>query len=174
MNALTIKVNENAQPAVFTPKLNYGFYTQTRDDKALSKDGQDGFSALVNGLLDGNVDMIVAFYYHALAWYKRNQPSETAVVDALEDTIFKDEETTDKAFDEIIKELQTVGFLARKLDEFIKKNDKTVETMENQIASMEDGRDKEQFELGITQINTTTTKLQTLMTSQESSPKPEE
>ena len=171
MQALTIQANPQAQPVVFTPKLNYGFYLQTRDDKSLSQNGQDGFSALINGLLDNNVDMIIAAYYHSLAWYKRNQPSETAVEEALETSIFGDEKTTVEAFYEILKDLQSNDFLARKLNEFIKNNDKLTETMEKHLASMKDEDEKDKMEIGMTQINDSTTKLQQLMTQQESSPK---
>ena len=157
MQALTVQVNPQAQPAVFTPKLNYGFYLQTRDDKSLAKNGQDGFSALVNGLLDENVDMIIAAYYHSLAWYKRNQPSEPAVEEALETAMFNDEKATDEAFDDILKSLQANDFLARK-----------------HVESMPDEDKKDQMEIGMTQIDDATTKLQQLMTSQESSPKQDE
>ena len=131
MQALTVQVNPQAQPAVFTPKLNYGFYLQTRDDKLLAKNGQDGFSALVNGLLDENVD-------------------------------------------DILKSLQANDFLARKLNEFIKNNDKLTATMKKHIESMTDEDKKDQMEIGMTQIDDATTKLQQLMTSQESSPKQDE
>ncbi|PWT30489.1 hypothetical protein DKZ27_06390 [Limosilactobacillus reuteri] len=174
MQALTIQANPQSQPAVFTPKLNYGFYLQTRDDKALSQSGQDGFSALVNGLLDNNVDMIIAAYYHSLAWYKRNQPSETAVEEALETAIFSDEKATDEAFDDILKDLQSNDFLARKLNEFIKSNDKLTAAMKKHIESMTDEDKKDQMEIGMSQIDDSTTKLQQLMTQQESSPKPDE
>lgn len=110
MQALTVQVNPQAQPAVFTPKLNYGFYLQTRDDKSLAKNGQDGFSALVNGLLDENVDMIIAAYHHSFAWYNRSQPSATAVEEALETAMFNDEKATDEAFDDILKSLQANDF----------------------------------------------------------------
>ena len=174
MQALTVQVNPQAQPAVFTPKLNYGFYLQTRDDKSLAKNGQDGFSALVNGLLDENVDMIIAAYYHSLAWYKRNQPSEPAVEEALETAMFNDEKATDEAFDDILKSLQANDFLARKLNEFIKNNDKLTATMKKHVESMPDEDKKDQMEIGMTQIDDATTKLQQLKTSQESSPKQDE
>lgn len=174
MQALTIQVNPQAQPAVFTPKLNYGFYLQTRDDKSLAKNGQDGFSALVNGLLDENVDMIVAAYYHSFAWLGRSQPSMTAVEAALENVVFNDEKATEEAFDDILKSLQTNDFLARKLNEFIKSNDKLTATMKKHIESMTDEDRKDQMEIGMLQINDSTTKLQQLMTPQESLPKQDE
>lgn len=168
MQALTIQVNPQTQPVVFTPKLNYGFYLQTRDDKALAENGQDGFSALVNGLLDEKVDMIIAAYYHSLAWYKRNQPSVTAVEEALETVMFNDEKATNAAFDDILKSLQTNDFLARKLNEFIKNNDKLTATMKKHINSMTDADKKDQMEIGMSQIDESTTKLQQLMMSQKS------
>ncbi|MCH5384942.1 hypothetical protein DKZ23_10020 [Limosilactobacillus reuteri] len=174
MQALTIQVNPQSQPAVFTPKLNYGFYLQTRDDKALSQSGQDGFSALVNGLLDEDVDMIVAAYYHSFAWLGRSQPSMTAVEAALENVMFNDEKATEAAFDDILKSLQTNDFLARKLNQFIKSNDKLTATMKKHIESMTDEDRKDQMEIGMLQINDSTTKLQQLMTPQESSPKQDE
>ena len=174
MQALTIQANPQAQPAVFTPKLNYGFYLQTRDDKSLAKNGQDGFSALVNGLLDENVDMIIAAYYHSLAWLGRSQPSVTAVEAALENVMFNDEKAAEEAFDDILKSLQTNDFLARKLNEFIKSNDKLTATMKKHIETMTDEDKKDQMEIGMSQIDDSTTKLQQLMTSQESSPKQDE
>lgn len=174
MQALTIQVNPQAQPAVFTPKLNYGFYLQTRDDKSLAKNGQDGFSALVNGLLDEDVDMIVAAYYHSFAWLGRSQPSMTAVEAALENVVFNDEKATEEAFDDILKSLQTNDFLARKLNQFIKSNDKLTATMKKHIESMTDEDRKDQMEIGMLQINDSTTKLQQLMTPQESLPKQDE
>lgn len=174
MQTLTIQVNPQAQPAVFTPKLNYGFYLQTRDDKSLAKNGQDGFSALVNGLLDEDVDMIVAAYYHSFAWLGRSQPSMTAVEAALENVVFNDEKATEEAFDDILKSLQTNDFLARKLNQFIKSNDKLTATMKKHIESMTDEDRKDQMEIGMLQINDSTTKLQQLMTPQESLPKQDE
>lgn len=174
MQTLTIQVNPQAQPAVFTPKLNYGFYLQTRDDKSLAKNGQDGFSALVNGLLDEDVDMIVAAYYHSFAWLGRSQPSMTAVEAALENVMFNDEKATEEAFDDILKSLQTNDFLARKLNQFIKSNDKLTATMKKHIESMTDEDRKDQMEIGMLQINDSTTKLQQLMTPQESLSKQDE
>lgn len=174
MQTLTIQPNPQAQAKTYDPKLNYGFYKQTRDDKSLAKNGQDGFSVLVNGLLDENVDMIIAAYYHSFAYFGRSQPSEVAVEQALETTIFADEKATDAAFDEILKELQSNDFLARKLNEFIKNNDKLTATMQKHIASMTDEDKKDQMEIGVDQINQSTTRLQELMTTPESSPKQDE
>lgn len=112
MQILNVQVNPTAPAQSFEPKLNYGFYLQTRDDKSLAKNGQDGFSALVNGLLDEDVDMIVAAYYHSFAWLGRSQPSVTAVEAALENVMFNDEKATEEAFDDILKSLQTNDFLA--------------------------------------------------------------
>lgn len=174
MQALTIQVNQNAQPAVYTPKLNYAFYKQVNKDEDLKGNNQGGFSALINGLLDGNVDMIVATYYHSLAYYKRNQPSEDAVEAALESTVFASDDDTSKAFDEIIEDMKQNDFLARKLSEFIKSNDKLSSTMEKHIASMTDEDKKDQYQIGMEQVQETTNKLQSLLTTQESSSKPEE
>lgn len=174
MEALTIQRNPQAEPVVYTPKLTFSFYQQCLKDQDLKEKGADGFSGLVNGLLDRSVDAIIAFYYHALAWYKRNQPSEAAVADALDDTIFKDEATTDAEFDAIIKELKSVNFLARKLDEFIKSNDKLTASLQQRIESMDDSdTQKTQFEVGVDQINDSSNRLQQLIQSPASSPKPE-
>ena len=78
--------------------MNFSFYKQTRDDKNLKGDYPDGFSALVDGLLNESVDAIVAAYFHSLAWYKRNQPSIDAVEEALESNIFASDEATDQAY----------------------------------------------------------------------------
>ena len=164
MQILNVQVNPTAPAQSFEPKLNYGFYLQTRDDKSLAKNGQDGFSALVNGLLDEDVDMIVAAYYHSFAWLGRSQPSVTAVEAALENVMFNDEKATEEAFDDILKSLQTNDFLARKLNQFIKSNDKLTATMKKHIESMTDEDRKDQMEIGMLQINDSTTKLQQLMT----------
>ena len=174
MQILNVQVNPTSPAQSFEPKLNYGFYLQTRDDKSLAKNGQDGFSALVNGLLDEDVDMIVAAYYHSFAWLGRSQPSVTAVEAALENVVFNDEKATEEAFDDILKSLQTNDFLARKLNQFIKSNDKLTATMKKHIESMTDEDRKDQMEIGMLQINDSTTKLQQLMTPQESLPKQDE
>lgn len=174
MQILNVQANPTAPAQPLEPKLNYGFYLQTRDDKSLAKNSQDGFSALVNGLLDEDVDMIVAAYYHSFAWLGRSQPSVTAVEAALENVMFNDEKATEEAFDDILKSLQTNDFLARKLNQFIKSNDKLTATMKKHIESMTDEDRKDQMEIGMLQINDSTTKLQQLMTPQESSPKQDE
>lgn len=174
MQILNVQANPTSPAQPFEPKLNYGFYLQTRDDKSLAKNGQDGFSALVNGLLDEDVDMIVAAYYHSFAWLGRSQPSTTAVEAALENVVFNDEKATEEAFDDILKSLQTNDFLARKLNQFIKSNDKLTATMKKHIESMTDEDRKDQMEIGMLQINDSTTKLQQLMTPQESLPKQDE
>ena len=169
MKTLNVQVNPTVLAQSFEPKLNYGFYLQARDDKSLAKNGQDGFSALVNGLLDEDVDMIIAAYYHSFAWYGRSQPSVTAVEAALENVMFNDEKATEEAFDDILKSLQSNDFLARKLNQFIKSNDKLTATIKKHIESMTDEDRKDQMEIGMSQINDSTTKLQQLMTPQESS-----
>ena len=175
MQTLTIQANPQAEPAVYTPKLTYSFYKQCQKDQELKDNGSDGFSGLVNGLLDQNVDAIVAFYYHALAWYKRNQPSESAVADALEDTVFKDEATTEAEFTSIVESLKSNNFLARKLDETVKNNDKLTEQLQKRIETMDDNdQQKTQYEIGIDQINDSTTRLQQMLQTPASSPKPED
>lgn len=173
MQTLMIRSNQNAQPAAYEPKLNFKFYRQTRDDKNLKSDGQDGFSALVDGLLNENVDMIISTYYHALAWYKSNQPSEDAVEEALASTIFVSDEATDKAFDDILNALKADGFLARKLSEFVKNQDKNADILQTRIEGMEDGDRREQLSIGLEEIKKENDKLKSLLASNESSPKPD-
>lgn len=88
--------------------------------------------------------------------------------------MFNDEKATEEAFDDILKSLQTNDFLARKLNQFIKSNDKLTATMKKHIESMTDEDRKDQMEIGMLQINNSTTKLQQLMTPQESLPKQDE
>lgn len=173
METLMIRPNAQAQPAAYEPKLNYKFYRQTRDDKDLKEDGRDGFSALVDGLLNENIDMIVATYYHAMAWYKRNQPSEDAVEEALASTVFASDEATDKAFDDILDDMQADGFLARKLSEFVKDQEKNADMVQAQIDKMEDGDRREQMIIGLDEITKETNKLKAKLASKQSSPKPE-
>lgn len=171
MENLTIQVGSQAQ--TFTPKLTYSFYKQTRDDKELQNNGQDGFSALVEGLLEENVDMIIAFYHHALAWYKRSQPSEDAVEEALEGTIFASDEATTKAFTDIIIELKKNDFLARKLNEYIKNSDKNMDAIQEQIDQTEDKDRRQQLTIGLQQMNDEISKLKDRLKTETSSPKPE-
>lgn len=174
MQSLQIKPNENAQPAVYEPKLNFKFYRQTRDDNELKDDNQDGFSALVAGLLDGNVDMLVEVYYHALAWYKRNQPSKEAVEDALDATVFASDEETDKAFDDIIVEMKNNNFLARKLSEYLKNANKNADMAQERIDSMDEKDDQRAtMEIGLKQITQDNEHLKSLLVSGDSSPKPD-
>lgn len=171
MEPLTIKANAQAQPMVYTPKLNYAFYTQTRDDKALKTDVTDGFSALVEGLLNENVDMIIAFYYHSLAYYKRSQPSESAVEEALEETIFTSDEKTTKAFEDIIHDLQKNDFLARKLNQYIKSNDKNMDAVQEQLDQTDDKDRRQQLTIGLQQLTDEINKLKALLAPAESLPK---
>lgn len=173
METLMIRPNPQAQPAAYEPKLNFKFYRQTRDDKDLKSDNQDGFSALLDGLLNENVDMIVATYYHALAWYKRNQPSEDTVEEALATTIFASDEATDKTFDDILDAMQADGFLARKLSEFVKNQEKNADMVQAQIDKMEDGDRREQMIIGLNEITKETNKLKAKLVSKQSSPKPD-
>ncbi|MCH3922385.1 tail assembly chaperone [Limosilactobacillus sp.] len=159
---------------VYQPKLNFSFYRQTRDDKELSNGNQDGFSALVEGLLSENVDVIVSTYYHALAWYKRNQPSETDVEEALEASVFASDEATDQAFADILNALKADGFLARKLREYVKNSDKNADMVQAQIDQTKDEERASQLSIGLKEITAETNKLKSLLASDESSPKPGE
>lgn len=174
MEALTIQVNPQVAPQVFTPKLNFAFYRQTRDDKELKDQYSDGFTTLVQGLLNENADMIIAFYYHALAWYKRNQPSETAVEAALEEKVFTSDEATDKAFNDILHELQKNDFLARKLSEFIKNQNKNMDAIQAQLDQTDDKDRRQNLELGLQQMTDELNKLKGLLATPESSLKPED
>lgn len=174
MEALMIKVNQNAQPAAYEPKLNFAFYKQTRDDEDLKgNDYPDGFSALVDGLLNESVDAIVAAYFHSLAWYKRNQPSVDAVEEALEATVFASDEATDKAFDDILGELKKDDFLARRLKQFIKDRNKNADMVQKQMEAEEDKSKRQQLSLGLEELTDEINKLKALLASNESSPKPE-
>lgn len=173
MQSLQIKPNENAQPAVYEPKLNYKFYKQARDDKQLATENQDGFSALVAGLLDENVDMIVDTYYHSFAWYRRNQPSRDAVEEALSSKIFASKEATDKAFMDILSEMKTDNFLARKLDEYLKKEDRNADMVQARIDSTDDKQEAGTMTIGLQQITKENDKLKSLIATDESSPKPD-
>lgn len=174
MEALMIKVNQNAQPAAYQPKLNFAFYKQTRDDKELKGDCPDGFSALVDGLLNESVDAIVAAYYHSLAWYKRNQPSIDAVEEALESNIFASDEATDQAFKDILDEMKKDDFLTRRLKQFIKDQNKNADMAQKQMEAEEDESKRQQLSLGLEQITEEINKLKSLLASNESSPKPED
>ncbi|MEE6637777.1 tail assembly chaperone [Limosilactobacillus pontis] len=174
MESLTIQTNPQATPQVFTPKLNFAFYRQTRDDKELKDQYSDGFTTLVKGLLNENADMTIAFYYHALAWYKRNQPSETAVEEALEEKVFANDEATDKAFNDILHELQKNDFLARKLSEFIKNQDKDMDAIQVKIDQTDDKNQRQNLEIGLQQMTDEVNKLKSLLATPESLPKPED
>lgn len=160
--------------AVYEPKLNYKFYRQTRDDKNLRDGSRDGFSSLVGSLLDEDVDAIVATYYHALAWYKRNQPSETDVEEALEATVFANDEATDKAFDDILDTLQANDFLARKLKQYVKDSDKNADMVQAQIDHTKDEDEASRLTIGLKQVTEETNKLRERLNQQDSSPKPED
>ena len=157
---------------VYEPKLNFAFYKQTRDDKSLKDNNSDGFSAVVNGLLEENVDMIVAVYYHSLAYYKRNQPTEDDVEAALEELIFVDDDKTNQAFADIFADLKAFGFLARKLSESLKELNRNADLIEKRINGMDDGTEKEKMLTGLEYMQTQIEKLKQLLTGQESSPKP--
>nr|DAQ57414.1 MAG TPA: tail assembly chaperone protein [Caudoviricetes sp.] len=156
------------------PKLNFQFYRQTRDDKELKDDNTDGFTNLVQGLLDGNVDMIVAAYYHSLAWYKRAQPAETDVEEALESTVFASDEATNAAFEDIIKSLNANDFLARKLSEFLKNSNKNADMVQEQIDQTDDKDRRQTMIIGLKSIQDDLNKLKGWMTSTESLSKPGE
>lgn len=160
--------------AVYEPKLNFKFYRQTRDDKELQDGRQDGFSALIGALLDEDVDAIVAAYYHALAWYRRNQPSESDVEEALESTVFVSDEATDKAFDDILDALQANDFLARKLRQYVKDSDKNADMVQKQIDQTKDEDKASNLAIGLKQLTAETNKLRNLLKSDESSPKPDD
>lgn len=174
MESLIIKVNKNAQPAAYEPKLNFAFYKQTRDDKELKGDYPDSFSALVDGLLNESVDAIVAAYFHSLAWYKRNQPSTDAVEEALEANIFASDEATDQAFKDILDEMKKDDFLTRRLKQFIKDQNKNADMAQKQMEAEEDESKRQQLSLGLEQITEEINKLKSLLASNESSPKPED
>lgn len=174
MEALLIRVNKNAQPAAYDPKFNFAFYKQTRDDKELKGDYPDGFSALVDGLLNESVDAIVAAYFHSLAWYKRNQPSIDAVEEALEANIFASDEATDQAFKDILDEMKKDDFLTRRLKQFIKDQNKNADMAQKQMEAEEDESKRQQLSLGLEQITEEINKLKSLLASNESSPKPED
>lgn len=171
MQALMIQTARDNQPAAYQPKLDFKFYRQTRDDKDLASANQDGFSALVEGLISGNVDSIISAYYHSLAWFKRNQPSETEVEEALEKSVFASDEATNAAFTDILDDLKSNDFLARKLTEFVKNQDKNADMVQTQIDQMEDGDKRDQLVIGLKQITKETDKLKRLLASNESSPK---
>lgn len=161
----------NINNLAMEPKLNFAFYRQTRDDKELKIGDTDGFTTLIQGLLDGNVDMIVAAYYHSLAHYKRAQPAESDVEEALEATVFKSDEDTTAAFDDIIKSLATNDFLARKLSEFIKSTNKNADLVQKQVEQTDDKERQQTLTIGLQQIQKSIDKLTTLL---QSSSKPAE
>ncbi|WP_295730701.1 tail assembly chaperone [uncultured Limosilactobacillus sp.] len=164
----------NINNLAMEPKLNFAFYRQTRDDKELQDENTDGFTNLIQGLVDGNVDMIVATYYHSLAHYKRTQPAEADVEKALEDTIFKSDEATDAAFEDIIKCLNANDFLARKLSEFIKNANKNADVVQDQIEQTDDKERRQTLTIGLKSLQANIDKLKEWMTSTESSSKPAE
>lgn len=164
----------NINNLAMEPKLNFAFYRQTRDDKELQDENTDGFTNLIQGLVDGNVDMIVASYHHSLAHYKRAQPSETDVEAALEATIFKSDEATNAAFEDIIKCLNANDFLARKLSEFIKNANKNADVVQDQIEQTDDKERRQTLTIGLKSLQDNINKLKEWMTSIESSSKPAE
>ena len=134
----TLNINNNA----YTPKFNFAFYKQVSKENAA--DNQDGFTMLVNDLLAGSVDAIVSAYYYGMAWYKHNQPSQGAIVNALSDTVFADEERTQKEFDNIIEEMKASNFLKAHLNQFVKDMDENMDLMQERVdKEADDNPDKD-------------------------------
>ncbi|MBT9655983.1 tail assembly chaperone [Lactiplantibacillus plantarum] len=145
-----------------TPKLNYAFANQVK--KELSENGRDGFDVLVDGLLDEDPDQIVNAYYYALAYFKRSQPSRDKVVEALEDTIFADDDKTNSAYSDIIQSLHADNFLARKLTSFVKGYNKILDIMQKKLESETEGSDQyNQDQLGMEQLQTQLDKLKKVL-----------
>lgn len=161
MENLTINGN------VYTPKFNFAFYKQI--SKEMANANTDGFSALVEKLLTGNVEAVIEAYYYSLAWYKRNQPSEDAVEEALEGTAFASDEATNEAIDDIIKTMHEDNFLARKLSEYIKNTENALDVLEERLDGMKDeindapNADKQNLEIGLKQMSAQLNKLKTLI-----------
>ena len=83
-------------------------------------------------------------YYYGMAWYKRNQPSQEAIVDALSDTVFADEERTQKEFDNIIEEMKASNFLKARLNQFVKDMDENMDLMQERVdKEADDNPDKD-------------------------------
>ncbi|QLL69599.1 tail assembly chaperone [Lactobacillus sp. 3B(2020)] len=159
---------------VYEEKLNYAFYNQLKNDPDLKTNTRDGFSNFIDKLLDGDLDMIIKFHWHALAWFKRNQPAENKVFEALEQTVFTDDEKTDQEITNIIEALKADGFLARKLSKYLKDLNKSADLIQKRIDGMEDGDKKDELEMGLEQIQDQIEQVKKLLAEPDSSPKPEE
>lgn len=155
MQQLTINNN------VYEPKFNFAFYKQVSKDMAT--DSQDGFTVLIQQLVSDDVSSIIKAYYYGMAWYKRNQPTMEQIEEALENTVFASDEETEKATEEILKDLAGNNFLARIISNYIKDTNNSLDIMQARLEKEPENSDKRQnLEIGLKVSQDQLNKLRTL------------
>ncbi|MCF6419824.1 tail assembly chaperone [Furfurilactobacillus milii] len=138
-----------------TPRINFRFRSVL--GKKLGDDNdKSGFSNLITGLVQSDPDALLSFYEAALAG---DHPSDDDLFDALDDQVFKDDDSEDAAFRDAVSALNNSGFFKIKAKAWKKRNEQLRTILQAQLDALADNdtaaaaNQKTGYQVGLDQIN---------------------
>lgn len=136
-------LNINGQE--YEEKFNYKFNQRLVDD--YSTDDVDGFSRLINQLIDSDPDGLVAGYRYSLDTKKL--PSSDEVAEALAaQGVFDDEDP----FGDLFKKIKADGFLAMRLKHLIVTQKNSLKTVQKLLPILQKSGTKKEIAEGESEI----------------------
>ena len=124
-------------------KFNYNFYSrlmeeaQSKQNKKDSSQTVDGFNQLIEGLVDQDPGAIVTAYRAAVVG--KTRPTRADVEQALDEAGIWD---TENPFNDLYKELQSVGFLRLKVQHLLQLLQEEVVTAKTALEAMQETANK--------------------------------
>lgn len=140
----------------YETKFNYKFYQRLVDD--FGNDKIDGFSRLINLLVDKNPVSLVKGYRYALD--SKDLPSEDKVADALDTKGIWDQEDP---YGDFYKRLKADGFLRHRLQLLLHSANKDVNSAKQTLASAGKAltkKEREEAEIAVAGYETRTKEFQ--------------
>lgn len=132
----------------YEPKFNYGFAKRLM--KEYGTESVDGFSHLINQIIDGDPMALVNGYRYALS--TKSLPSDEKVADALEEAGIFDK--GEEAFSDLFKEVKSAGFLTLQLNLYVNSKENVVADAKKVLATLSSEEDKQGAEIDLAAAET--------------------
>lgn len=132
----------------YEPKFNYGFAQRLM--KEYGTENVDGFSHLINQIIDGDPMALVNGYRYALD--TKSIPSDDKVAEALEEAGIFDQ--GEKAFSELFKAVKSAGFLTLQLNLYVSSKENVVKDAKKVLSVLSNKEDKQGAEIDLAAAET--------------------
>lgn len=138
----------------YEPKFNYAFANRLMEN--YGTESIDGFSRLINQIVDADPMALVNGYRYALD--TKSVPTDEKVANALEEAGVFDK--GEEAFSDLFKAVKSAGFLTMELQHYLNSKKNIVEDAKKVLSNLPDGEDKQAAEIDLAGAETSLNRIE--------------